>query len=113
MNIKKMIELKKEFTRKGIAFKQVYHSDKVIVYQLSRTHCNGTRTTWFEVLRIRIGQPDRFHDDEWEMYGSDEECGRYYWSCSNVDVVRKVINREFQDVNCDEICDICYAVTAN
>ena len=93
-----MIELKKKFSKKGIQFTQKYKSNVVVVYQLSRYYPEyDYLSTWYEVLKYRTHTPDRFHDDDYEVYGSDEDCGLYLWSCSNPDVVNKVLKNHFED----------------
>ena len=101
-----MIELKKEFTKKGVRFKQMFKNTRVIIYELSRTYEDGVTSTWYEVLKYRTHLPDRFHNDVYEVYGSDEDCGSAFWCCSNPKVVEKVLKREFPDVDSDEILRI-------
>ena len=82
-----MIELKKEFTKKGIVFKQIFRDDKLAIY--------STSFPSYEVFKIIVHKPDRFHDDEYELYPYDEAFGVWAWSCSNEKVVNKVLKNHF------------------
>lgn len=79
-----MIELKEKFEIKKyrMAFHQLYKDNELVIYRVE-----SENSVWYEVFRYRTMPPDRFHDDEWEYYPGDEA-----WSCSNLDVVRKVIS---------------------
>ena len=81
-----MIELKKDFRRKGIDFHQIHKDDKVVIYQLRQ---NGVRP-WYEIFRYKTREPDIYHDDTYEVYPSDEDFGKWAWSCSKYGVIERV-----------------------
>ena len=88
-----MIELKKEFTKRGTMFQQVYKDDSVVIYRLSRRGVdNGKESVWYEVFKRLVMKPDIYHDDEFEKYPYDETFGKWAWSCSNINVVRRVLS---------------------
>ena len=87
MNIKKMIELKKEYNKHFGKLSQAYRDDRLAIYAV-----NGrSGGLWYEVFKIRVRPANRFVDDEFEAYPSDEDFGVWAWSCSNLDVVKKVL----------------------
>lgn len=93
-----MIELKKEFTKKGITFKQMYKSNCLAIYSVSHKGVDdGKARTWYEVFRILVKQKDLFHYDDYEKYPNDEAFGQWAWSCSSVKSVEKVLNKHFKD----------------
>lgn len=95
-----MIELKKEFDTKKYQMHhvQLYKDEKVVVYRITQPSDNDRMkwNSWYEVFRYTVNKPDKFHDDEWEQYPkSDNYFGEWAWSCSNLDVVKKVLLRRF------------------
>ena len=92
-----MIELKKEFTRKGVQFKQMFKNAKVVIYRLSRTYDNGITSIWYEVFKNRIHLPDKYHYDSYEVYPFDEAFGDWAWCCSSLKSLEKIVKREFPD----------------
>ena len=90
-----MIELKKKFIKSGIEFEQIFKDDVLVIYQLSKTYDDGYVSKWFEVFKYTVRKPDIYHSDRFEKYPGDEQFGLWAWSCSNKDVVQKVLNREF------------------
>lgn len=100
-----MIELKKEFKKKGINYLQIVKTDNLFVYKLTLGN-----NAWFEVFKRIIAKSDIYHDDEYEKFPNDEAFGQWAWSCSNVECVRKVLEREFPMESSYEICDICQHV---
>lgn len=85
-----MIELKKDFSKRGTNFHQLYKDDKVAIYRCDK--CYGH---YYEVIKVTIHKPDKHHDDDYELYPCDEYFGRYGWCCSDENVVAKVMSREF------------------
>ena len=81
-----MIELKKEFTKKGKLFRQVFKDNELVIYSVGGD---------YEVFRYTTHKPDTFHDDEWEVYPYDEAFGAFAWYCSNPSCVAKVIWNNF------------------
>lgn len=104
-----MIDLKGEFTKKGITYKQVIKCKDIVIYELNGTNTQGNNK-WFEVFRYRVKKPDRFHDDDYVVYPSNEDFGLWAWSCSSVQSVHKVINKHFPDIDQDEILPECLGV---
>lgn len=93
-----MIELKKEFVKKGTTFKQLYKDSCMAVYRLSRpSDGNGKESYWYEVFRIIRKKADIFHKDEFEKYPYDEAFGEWAWSCSDEKSVEKILNEHFAD----------------
>ena len=82
-----MIELKKEFRKRGVDFKQIYKDSELAIYQ--------TGFPSFEVMKVIIHKADKYHDDEYELYPCDEHFGRYAWSCSNENSVNKILKEHF------------------
>lgn len=82
-----MIELKKEFTKKGVLFRQIFKDSELAIYE--------TGYPSFEVFRVVIHKADKYHDDSYELYPCDEHFGRYAWSCSNEESVNKILREHF------------------
>lgn len=82
-----MIELKKEFRKKGVDFKQIYRDNELAIYK--------TGFPSFEVFRITVHKADRYHDDEYELYPYDEAFGLFAWSCSDEKSVNRILNKYF------------------
>lgn len=84
-----MIQLKKEFTKKGFIFKQIFKDSYLAVYQ--------TDYPSFEVFKVVIHKADKYHNDEYELYLYDEAFGLFAWSCSNPSHLAKVLNDKFKE----------------
>ena len=82
-----MIELKLEFTKKGINFKQIYKDDKMVIYQTSFPS--------YEIFRRVVHSPDIFHQDTYEQYPSNEAFGTWAWSCSDEASLNRMIKKHF------------------
>lgn len=82
-----MRELKTEFQKWGgeVKFRQVYKSSKAVVYQ-----CNGR---WYELFRYKVGKPNEFNTEEYEMYPSDRDFGSWAWNCHDKEKVEEVLRR--------------------
>ena len=82
-----MIPLKKKYKKRGGRLTQIYVDDEIGIY----------RTTFpsVEIFKMRIGKADKFHDDEWEVYPSDEDFGTYAWSCTSIESIRKILQQRF------------------
>ena len=50
-----MIELKKEFRKRGVDFKQIYKDSELAIYQ--------TGFPSFEVMKVVIHKADKYHDE--------------------------------------------------
>lgn len=103
-----MIELKKEFTKGGTHFKQLFKDERIAVYELSSVCAdNGKVNVWYEVFRRLVMQSDIYHNDEYEKYPNDESFGKWAWSCSNIKSVEKVLKKHFKDVEPIKMLRIC------
>lgn len=98
-----MIELKKEFKKSQGTFTQVFKDERIVVYQVSNKYENGTTVIWYEIFKYKVHQPNAYHDDEYEMYPSDESFGSWAWCCSTPKSVEKILKKCFEDVNPNEI----------
>lgn len=86
-----MIELKKEFVRKGgREYRQLFKNDKFAAYECTQTFEDGSTSYWCEVFKIRVSKPDKFHNDSYEVYPSDEHFGLWAWCCSYYGQVERV-----------------------
>lgn len=104
-----MIKLKKEFTKFGANYTQVYKNWLFSVYRIDKEFQNGETGTWWEIFFIKTRDKDIYHDDEYEKYPADEDFGSWAWSCSTKGSLEKVLKREFPgfDEDYDEILRIC------
>lgn len=97
-----MRELKKEFQKWGgeVTFRQVLKTNKVVVYQ-----CNGR---WYELFKYKVCKPNKFIDEEYEKYPSDESFGRWAWHCHDLSSVERVLNerKKYFDISDDDITSI-------
>ena len=93
-----MIELKKDFVKWKRHFSQLYKDDDIVIYEVSVPDADGDGlTTYYEVFRYRVRKPDKFHDDEYECYPSDESFGSWAWCCSNKRELKRVIMEHWGD----------------
>ena len=84
-----MIELKKEFKRNGVNFKQVYKDSDLAIY---KTGFNS-----FEVFSLIVHKPDVYHNDYYEMYPCSEYFGKCAWSCSDENSVQRILKEHFKN----------------
>lgn len=101
-----MIELKKDFTKKGINFHQIMKDDNVVVYQLTRKYDNGAEESYLEIFKYNVKDADRYHSDEYEAYPSDEAFGKWAWCATKYEQIQKIIEKHFDGVDVDIISDI-------
>lgn len=96
-----MVELRKEFRKKGINYVQLYKSSDVVIYGLYLTRIdNGEIDYWYEVFKPIVGKfPQAYGDEDVEKYPSDEEFGVRAWSCSNDASLNKVLQQHFPNCN--------------
>lgn len=71
----------------GADFTQVYRDNELAIYK--------TTFPSYEIFKIRISKPDRFHNDEYEKYPSNEDFGVWAWSCSTWERTMQVLSRKF------------------
>lgn len=89
--------MKKERTRYGgeLTYRQLVKNNAVVVFQVRPSTQKTWKNGWYEVFMYKVHQPDKFHDDEYEMFPSDESFGKWVWNCSDLEVVRKVLREHF------------------
>ena len=87
-----MIELKKTFSKRNVQFTQTYKDEALCLYIVAQNERNS-----YEVFKPIVRQKDIFHQDEYEHYPSDEEFGKWAWSCSNASHLAKVLFLHFND----------------
>lgn len=89
-----MIELKKDFRKKGFDYHQEYKDDRFAIYRCTQEFEEGEPFVFYEIFRMKVCKPDRFHDDEYESYPSDEEFGSRAWCCSSFESAKRVIEND-------------------
>ena len=94
-----MIELKKEFKKKGVVYTQLFKDENLVIYELSEASVNDPAEVirWYEVFRPTIHRADIYHPDEYELYPYDEAFGNWAWSCSTVKSVEKILRKHFEN----------------
>ena len=89
-----MIKLREEFNKKGLHFKQIFRDDTIGIYSVvDEKHNYG----FYEVFRITIHKPDKFHPDEYELYPYDEAFGLFAWCASEERIICKVLYLNFPE----------------
>ena len=106
-----MIELKKEFTKKGIEYKQIYKDNALVLYQISRNYTEyGITTHNYEIFKYFVRTPDKYHNEEYELYPGDEAFGKWAWYCSDKKSLNKVLKKHFPSHILSEKCFSCPGV---
>lgn len=82
-----MIKLEKDFRKMGADFTQIYRDDELAIYK--------TTFPSYEIFRIKICKPDKFHNDEYEKYPSSEDFGKWAWCCSTKRSLEKILVKHF------------------
>lgn len=90
-----MITLREKFSKKGVEYTQLFKDNDLVIYR-----CSYLFDVYYEVFRYKVHKSDIYHDDEYEMYPCDEQFGLWAWCCSNIDIVRKVIRKHFNNREC-------------
>lgn len=106
----KLRELQKEFDKKGVKYTQLVKEikeyvnekyekvkDGIVVYKCSNLSYHDE---YFEVFRYRIAKPHPYDAENWDMvelYPSDEAFGVWAWSCSDIDSVKKIVKKHFDE----------------
>ena len=106
-----MIRLKECFIKRGKRYTQVYRNDDMALYPVDNEH-----EWYYEVFRIRTHKADKYHDDEYEVYPSDECFGDLAWCCSNKKSLEKVLKKHFPNIGMEDIfknTSNCSGVWAN
>lgn len=104
-----MLELKKEFKKKGIQFTQVYKDGTLAIYRLDEEYDNGTHGTWYEAFYVQVRPKSTFYPEPYEKYPRDEDFGTNAWSCSDKRSLERILKENFPDYvgKYDEILRIC------
>ena len=88
-----MIELKKEFVRKGgREYRQLFKNDKFAAYECTQTFEDGSTSYWCEVFKMKVNKPNNIMPDYYEVYPSDEEFGVRAWCCTHYCQVERVFD---------------------
>lgn len=106
----KLRELQKEFEKKGVKYTQLVKEikeyvngkdekvkDGIVVYKCSNLSYHDE---YFEVFRYRIAKPHPYDAEDWDMvelYPSDEAFGVWSWSCSDIDSLKKIVKKHFEE----------------
>ena len=88
-------ELDKEFTKRGVNFKQEVKNDELVIYRCTNIE---TKDEYFEVFKYRTAKPHPMDEGTWdlvELYPSDNAFGVWAWCCSSVPCVNKVLKKHF------------------
>lgn len=99
----KMIELRKEFTKKGNTYTQVFSNDEAFVYRVTFTKYDGTEGCYFEAFKRKTQKPDIYHEDTYEAYPSDESFGSLAWCYSNAYVMLAKMAKHFSTETCEGV----------
>lgn len=96
-----MIQLKKTFKKTGgRTFTQVYRTDKMAIYLVEWPEGNKA----VEVFKITVSNSP-FYDGPFEKYPSNEEFGKWAWSCSTQPSLEKIMKRHFPDIPIPKILE--------
>lgn len=94
-----MIELKKQFKKRGIVYTQIYKDEDLCVYELSEASIDDPSeiVRWYEIFKPVIHNANQYHPDKFELYPYDEAFGNFAFCCSNESSVAKVIYDHFNN----------------
>lgn len=93
--------LEKEFTKKGIVYKQIERNEEKGYYIYKCENLNY-KDEYFEIFKIKKQKPyeliakDRDYDFV-EIYPCDNSFGQWAWCCSNMEIVQRVINNKINN----------------
>lgn len=93
-----MIRLKTWFLKKGNRYTQIYRDDEMALYLVDNEH-----DWYYEVFKIRVGKPNRYVDDEYEIYPGDECFGAWAWCCSDRKSLEKAMKKHFPNKRMEDI----------
>lgn len=88
-----MIELKRDFTKKGIRYTQLFKNDIAVLYKCQNIEFGYK---YFELFKYKTRKADRFHNDEYEVYPSDESFGPWAWACVNKEAILRELKDNFK-----------------
>lgn len=116
-----MIEYKTEFTKRGTRFIQIYKDKALVVYQLDHYYDEyGVTTHNYEVFKYTVHTPDKYHNEEYELYPSDSSFGFWAWSCSDEKSVNKILKKHFPNhpmtkigLKCSDCSGVCSTIASN
>lgn len=98
--------LKDNFRKGNREFQKLHSDERITIYQVTMTYpATGYKDSYLEVFKPRFCQPNKFVDDEYERYPSDEEWGARAWTITTMGSLRKILSGEF-GLSQDEIKDI-------
>lgn len=86
-----MIKLKEEFKKGGNTFKCYYRDEDMAIYTIDWYY--GKRTA--EIFKIKVVQKDKFRNEPFEKYPSNEDFGLWAWSCTTQGSLEKKMREEF------------------
>lgn len=94
-----MIELKKQFKKRGVVYTQIFKDEELVIYELSEASIDDPSEIirWYEIFKPVIHNANQYHSDDFELYPYDEAFGFWAWDCSNESVVAKVIYDHFKN----------------
>lgn len=98
-----MIELRKEFTKRGNTYTQVFSNDEAFVYRVTFTKYDGTEGSFFEAFKRMVQKADLYHGDSYEAYPSDEAFGSWAWCYSNADTMLAKMEEHFTAETCVDV----------
>lgn len=94
-----MIELKKNFSKYGDEFTQLYKKNGIAIYRRSNEHYDDV----FEIFKIRVSKQDMYHEDMYERYPQEEAFGNWAWCAHGIHqlyaVLRQCLNLTKEDVS--------------
>lgn len=70
-----MKEIKKKFTKDGVLRKRMYKDAELVAYR-----CERGKKVWYELFRNKVGEPDIFNEDEYEIYPTEEDFDEGVWA---------------------------------
>lgn len=112
----KLRELPQEFEKKGVKYTQMKKIVKEYTNENGEVVKDGIvlckclnleyNDEYFEVFRYRTAKPHPYDAENWDMvelYPSDEGFFVFAWSCSNVNSLRRMVEKHFEDEYVAEI----------
>lgn len=87
-----MKELKKNFTKDGVQRKRMFKDAELVAYR-----CERGKRFWYELFRNKVGEPDIFNEDEYEIYPTEEDFdeGVWAWRMDNGKAVVDIIDGHY------------------
>ncbi len=76
-----MIKAPETFGKQGYDYKLVKREKDILIYE--QLHRKTNKIVGFEVHKVQLRNPDKYHDESYEKLASDEEFGTWGWSHYN------------------------------